>query len=127
MSADDFSKLIRDLGTVPDNAGEFLDKAVQVSARNIKDAWRDKLEGANHLPLGSRTITYDTNRTRQSRSAEIGAERGRSQARFVKVVENGAPTLGARGYGAGALRDEAPGFDRGVQKAVDDALKKAGL
>jgi hypothetical protein len=127
VSADDFSKLVRDLGTVPDNAGDFLDKAVQVSARNIKDAWRDKLEGANHLPHGSRTITYDTERTRQSRSAEIGAERGRSQARFVKVIENGAPTLGARGYGAGALRDEEAGFDHGCQQAIDDALKKAGL
>lgn len=127
MSADDFTKLARDLGSVPDDAGEFLDKAVEVSARNIKDAWKAKLEGANHLPHGSRTITYDTQRTRQSRSAEIGAQRGRSQARFVKVVENGAPTLGARGYGSGALRDEEAGFDRGVEKAIDDALKKAGL
>lgn len=127
MSADDFTKLARDLGTVPENAGETIDKAVQVSARNIKDAWKGNLEGANHLPHGSRTITYDLQRTRQSRSAEIGAERGRSQARFVKVIETGAPTLGARGYGAGALRDEEAGFDRGCQKAIDDALKKAGL
>jgi hypothetical protein len=127
VSAEDFTKLVRDLGTVPDNAGETLDKAVEVSARNIKDAWKGKLEGANSLPHGSRTITYDTTRTRQSRSAEIGAERGRSQARFVKVVETGAPTLGARGYGSGALRDEQAGFERGCQIAVDDALKKAGL
>lgn len=127
MSADDFTKLARDLGTVPDNAGKFLDKALQVSARTIKDAWRDNLEGANHLPHGSRTITYDITRRRQSLEAEIGAQRGRSQARFVKVIENGAPTLGARGYGAGALRDEEPGLDRGIKQAIDDAFNKAGL
>lgn len=127
MSAEDFTKLVRDLGTVPDNAGDNLAKAVEVSARNIKDDWKGKLEGANSLPHGSRTITYDTTRTRRARSAEIGAERGRSQARFVKIVETGAPTLGARGYGAGALRSEEPGFERGCQIAVDDALKKAGL
>lgn len=127
MAADDFSKLVRDLGEVPTHAGATLDQAVQVSARNIKDSWRDKLEGANHIPHGSRTITYDLKRTRQSRGADIGAERGRLQARFVKIVETGAPTLGARGYGAGSLEEEAPGFDRGCQQAIDDALKKAGL
>ncbi|WP_416394220.1 MULTISPECIES: hypothetical protein [unclassified Curtobacterium] len=127
MSADDFTKLVHDLGEVPANAGEGLDKAVQVSAHNIKDAWADKLAGAPNLPHGSRTITYELKRTRQSRSADIGAERGRSQARFVKVVETGAPTLGARGYGAGALAEEAPGFERGCEIAIDAALRKAGL
>lgn len=127
MAADDFTKLARDLGTVPSNAREFLHKAIQVSARNIKDSWRDKLEGANHIPHGSRTITYDTTNNVRSLQADIGAERGRLQARFVKIVETGAPTLGARGYGAGSLEEEAPGFDRGCQQAIDDALKKAGL
>lgn len=126
-----FNALERQLGEVPRQVAPRLRQAVEVTARNIKDAWKGKLEGANHLPHGSRTITYDLHGTTGTVlggiSAEIGAERGRLQARFIKVVENGAPTLTARGYGSKSLHENEADFDRGIQKAVEDGMRDAGL
>lgn len=129
----DFSaldKLAADLGEVPKNAGENVRKATEVSARKVKDEWRGKLRGARYLPAASRAINYDLkggNAIRGSQiEAEIGADLG-GQGSLVGIVEYGSPTLAPRGYGLKALEDTAEDFQHGLEKALEDAERKAGL
>lgn len=123
----DFSELhtlAADLGDQPKVTGKKLRQAVEVSARNVKDAWAKKLTGENGLPHAPRSITYDieANPGDVSRiEAEIGSERGRLQAPIVTVIEFGAPgqNLAPRGYGLAALAETAEDFEKGLSVAAE--------
>jgi hypothetical protein len=124
---DDFSRLARDLSDAGDAIMPNAAKAVGVSSNNIKRDWQGKLAGEPHLPHAARSITYDVTAKRGEIKGEIGAEKGRLQAPIVVVIESGSPTSAPRGYGTRALADETDGFEQGIEKARDDALRKAGL
>lgn len=128
----DFSEitsLAADLGTVAADAGRRVGQAVEISARNVKDAWAAKLEGTPDVPHGARTITYDIEAVpgedKSSVSAVIGAEDGREQAPIVAVLEFGAPgnNLPPHGYGAAALQETEGDFQKGLELAVGDPLE----
>jgi len=136
--ADDFSidfseldKLTVDLGEASKGIGEPLRQAHEVSDRNIKDSWAEKLRGEPHLPHAPSSITYELIATPgqdvSTLRSDIGAQKGRRQAPIVVVIESGSPNTAPRGYGAGALHEEQAGFEQGVTKALDTALRKAGL
>lgn len=126
----DLAKLAASLGEVQKGAGTNVRKAVEVSARNVKDTWREKLVNARQLPRANRAISYELKGGRAIRgsqiTAEIGAELG-GQGSLVGIVEYGSPTLPPRGYGLKALEDTAEDFQRGLEKALADAERKAGL
>lgn len=128
--ADDLFSLVRDLGEVPKETAPFVRKAVEVSARNIKDQIKDEYSGARSLPGASRSISYDLHGSTGARlggiSAEIGPELG-GQGSIVGVVDNGTINTPGRKRIPKALADEVEGFDRGIQRAIDDGLKAAGL
>lgn len=138
----DFSeldKLAADLGDAPRDAGQRIRQATEVSARKIKDAWKEKLKGTESVPLGAYTITYDLSAnvsflrdtfstlqgTANTITAEIGSETGRAQAPIVTVIEFGAPgnNLSPRGYGAAALQENQADFEHGLEIAIGDVLK----
>lgn len=127
----EINQLAADLGTVPANAGRHIRQAVEISARNVKKAWADKLEGEPHAPHASRSITYDlatfSGFGASVLQAEIGAERGRLQAPIVTVLEFGAPgnNTAPKGYGAGALLETAPDFEEGLIKALADSERES--
>lgn len=132
----DFSEinsLVADLGEIADGVGPNVRKAVEVTARNVKDAWAEKLTGENGVPHAPRAITYDITGTpgldKSVIEAEIGAERGRLQAPIVTVLEYGAPgnNLAPRGYGAGALQENEADFVRGLSIALGDAEASGGF
>lgn len=129
----DINQLAADLGKVPDNAGRKIRQAVEITARNVKKTWADKLKGEPGLPHGSRSITYDLSSTQafgvSVLKAEIGAERGRMQAPIVVVNEFGAPgnNSAPRGYGAGALIENAPDLEEGLLIATAEAERQAGI
>lgn len=128
MAEDDFSRLVRDLGVVPKGTNVFLRKAVEVTARHVKDAWKDRLKGSPHVPGGPASITYDVKSERDGLSAEIGPQLGRGQASIVGILEVGSAShVSPRGYGIAALQDNEADFEHGIQTAIDDALKVAGL
>lgn len=124
----EISKLAADIGRVQDDAGPKIRKAVEVTSRNIKDAWADKLRGENGVPHAPRAITYDIKatpgKTVSNIEAEIGAQRGRLQAPIVTVIEFGAPgnNLAPRGYGNGALKDNEADFIKGLEIATEITL-----
>lgn len=129
----DLSALVADLGQIADDAGPNVRKAVEVTARNVKDAWAEKLKGEAHVPHAPRSITYDiegtANVTGSEVRAEIGAERGRLQAPIVTVLEYGAPgnNLAPRGYGHGALQENQADFVKGLSIALGDAERAGGF
>lgn len=128
MADDDFSRLARDLGGVPKGTGKFLRKAVEVTARHVKDSWKDRLKGSPHVPGGPASITYDLKPGRDGMGAEIGPELGRGQASIVGILEVGSAShVSPRGFGLAALHDNEADFEHGIELAVDDALKAAGL
>jgi hypothetical protein len=128
VDSSDFSKLAADLSGVPDGTGKFVRKAAEVTARKVKDAWRDKLKGASYIPHGSGTIGYDIKDGRGEVEAEIGPEMQRSQAQIVGIIEYGkGPHVPARGYGLASLLENLNDFEHGLHEAIDDALKEQGL
>lgn len=128
MDFSEISKLVADLGNAPRDAGKRVRQATEISARKIKDAWKEKLQGTEGVPHGAYTITYDLDakpgQDQSTITAEIGAERGRAQAPIVTVIEFGAPgnNLSPRGYGAAALQETAEDFEKGLGIAIGDAL-----
>jgi hypothetical protein len=125
----DIQKLAADLGDVPKDAGKRIRQATEISARKVKDAWKEKLKGTEDVPHGAYTITYDLDakpgQDASTITAEIGSERGRAQAPIVTVIEFGAPgqNLAPRGYGAAALQETQADFVHGLEIAIGDPLK----
>lgn len=132
----DFSEVTQisvDLGEAATNIGPYARAAVNVTSLKTKKTWADKLKGEPGLPHASRSITYDVT-TLQAFGAsvikgEIGAERGRLQAPIVVVNEFGAPgnNTAPRGYGAGALLENAPDLEEGLLIASAQAERAAGV
>lgn len=128
--ADDLNALARDLGEIPKATAPFVRKAVEVSARNIKDLIRNEYSGARQLPGAARSISYDLHGSTGSRLGGIGAEIGPElggQGSIVGLVDEGAPRTPGRKRIPKALNDEAPGFEKGIELAIEDGLKAAGL
>lgn len=129
--ADDLNSLARDLGEIPKATAPFVRKAIEVTARHVKDDWKKNATGASHLFPAPPSVTYDMKGGEGIRGgtveAEIGPEKGRKQSRFLGIVENGAPTTPAKKYGQRALASNADDFDKGLDKAIADGLKAAGF
>lgn len=135
MSIDfDFSELDRlaaQIDAAPAVAGTYIRRALEVSARHVKDKWAEKLEGEPRMPHAHRSITYDV-KTFQGfgvsiLEAEIGAETGRLQAPLVVINEFGAPANNTppRGYGHAALKETEADYEEGLGKAIADATADA--
>lgn len=122
--ADDLNALARDLGEIPKATAPFVRKAVEVSARNIKDLIRNEYTGARQLPGAAASISYD--KLDGGLGADIGPELG-GQGSIVGLVDEGAPRTPGRKRIPKALNDEAPGFEKGIELAIEDGLRAAGL
>lgn len=128
--ADDLFSLVRDLGEIPKETAPFVRKAIEVTARHIKDQIKDDYSGARNLGGASRSISYDIQGSTGARlggiSAEIGPELG-SQGSVVGLVDEGAPRTPGRHRIAKALANNTDDFESGLDKAIADGLKAAGL
>lgn len=117
----DILKLAADLGDVPKTAGRNIRKAVEVTARHVKDDWREPLQGSALLPRGPYSISYDIKGTGRSVEAEIGPEL-KGQGALIGMLEYGTPSTGPTGYGAKALQQNQDDFEKGLLKAIGDVL-----
>lgn len=134
--ADELRKLARDIAEVPRNAGPFIRKAVEFTARGIKDDYRKNLDAdsGNRLRRVGYSVDYDitggTGATgmRQAIEAEIGPNLGRGQGPMAGWFEDGAVDgVPATKPGERALLANEADFERGLDIAIADALKAAGL
>jgi hypothetical protein len=125
----DFSEvaaLAADLGEVPKGAGVNIRKAVEVTARRVKDQWRSDVAGSSLSPGGERSIDYDVKGDGFGVTAEVGARLGGAGS-LVGWGEYGTPHVAPRGYGAGALQMNEADFQRGLEVALEQAERSAGL
>jgi len=121
IDTSDLNRLIFAIEDAPENADANAVKAMSVNALKIKRDWQEPLKGSAYLPGGAASVTYDVTRHRGSASAEIGPEL-KGQGPLVGMLEYGTPNTGPRGYGAEALRKNVEDIERGLGKAVGDAL-----
>jgi hypothetical protein len=120
----DFSeidKLAADLGEVPAKIRPNVRKAVEVTARHVKDDWRVPVSGSQSVPGGARTISYDVTSGPDGAEAEIGPEIGGPGA-LVGMLEYGTPTVGPTGYGHAALQKNEDDFVKGLEIASEIEL-----
>jgi hypothetical protein len=142
-----FTELARDLGRISSpQVRRNVEKAAEVSARNVKDGWNGKLYNEGHAKLTGRSISYDVGTAfdlglgtsmqdaveagsgAAAVIAEIGPRRGSGkQAGVVLLLENGSVHNPPHGYGAAALAEEETGFEQGIDLALQSVEREAGL
>lgn len=148
IDSSDFSRLSADLGKVPPASGRNLRQAIEVTARHVRDEWRDQARGMAHAPAFPHSITYDIGSSASQSlaqaagsiiggsitaahasvlSAEIGPDKSRAQGSLGNLIEYGSVNNAPQGLGHRALQVNEEDFERGVDRAIDDALKAAGL
>lgn len=126
MSMDfDFSeldKLAADIGEAPRKAQKSIRKAVEVTARNVKNSWRGKVSGAKGLGGLSSAVSYDIKTSSEGVDAEVGYDRGKKQGKLGAVSEFGTPRTAPRQYGLSSLEENQEDFINGLGTAIEDAL-----
>jgi hypothetical protein len=143
VADDDLNRLAADLSRAPDEAWPFVAKAVEVSARHVKDDWNENLGGKSsdsYFEHIGRSVDYTVAaagaslvRTALGQAggtgiqAEIGPNLGRLQGGFAGWFEEGMRNIPALHPGHDALKKNEGDFVDGLAKAVDDGLRKAGL
>lgn len=154
----DFSEVMElaaDLESAPDNLPKYLRKGLEVTARKVKNAARDKVKGREMMSQAASAIDYELDGysgTTSGMSAEIGYRKGFGAGALGNLIEFGAPRarevilvknkggvywLAKKGAPVKAL---APGmelqrslheneedFVAGVERAVEDAMREASL
>lgn len=123
----ELSKLAADLGSVPRETRPMVRKAVQVTAQKTRDSWRRKLSGSATLPGLPSALSYDIESSAAGVEAEVGFDKGRGQGALGNVSEFGTPTVAPRGFGLASLKENEGDFVRGIELAIDDGLREAGL
>lgn len=132
IDATELDRLATDLGAQPKEIGKFIPKALAVSARNVKDTWNGKLYNEGSAKLTGHSVTYELKDFAGFGAtvfeAEIGPVRGSGvQAGIDLLLEYGSIHNPPHGAGAAALEATAPDFEKGIDLAVDAALKAHGL
>lgn len=144
----ELDKLVVDLGDAGRAAGTQLAQALEVNARKIRDTARQNATGMAHAPAFPYSITYDvgagydqsvgqaaasilsggiSSANATTFRAEIGPDKGRAQGALGNLIEFGSANNPPQGIMHGALQENEADLAKGVEKAIDDALRKAGL
>lgn len=131
----ELSKLAADIGKAPSRSGRTLRQAIEVTATKVRNSAREKSSGLEHAPAFPASITYDIGANHSllretlggggadSIVAEIGPDKDRPQGALGNLLEYGSINNPPRGIMHGALQENEADFEKGVTKAVDDALK----
>lgn len=131
IDASELDSLAADLGRVPPAAGRNIRTAVEITARNVKNSWRDEAKGMVHAPAFPYSIGYDitgtATRAGSTVQAEIGPDKNRRQGALGNLIEFGSVHNAPQGLGHGALQRNQADFERGLSKALEDAERAAGL
>lgn len=126
----DLDALQRDLGKVPVYVGPEVKKALEVTARGTKEGWRNIAAAASggHAKAYPFSVDYDV-RTRFSHwEAEIGPNLGSRQG-ALGILEDASGGVAAAPQKARPrlMKSSERDFEKGLDKARDDALRRAGL
>lgn len=120
----ELNKLAADLGAAPVRAHGNIRKAVEVTARHVKDDWRKDAKRQNpvHAKGYPFKVSYDVDESATGVTAEIGPELGGQGS--LGILEDGGGGIKSRPQRSGqkaAKRNEAD-FINGLTKAIGDIL-----
>lgn len=134
MSESDFSQLRalgQDMGEVSPIAARNLRSTMEVSARNVKDDWREFASGMAHAPAYPAAITYDVTSVQAFGvtvlQAEVGPDKDRPQGALGNVLEFGTANNPPQEHGRMALEVNQRDFEQGAARALADAEREAGI
>ena len=129
--ADDFSELYElaaDLSQAPAKAAPLIRKAVEVTARYIRDDWRQGAEvgaGEGFSASYAGSMFYDMKFEGDAIGAEIGPELGRPGGSAGFLEESpGDVRVAPQHAGRSAVRANEDDFVRGLEIAIFDAITK---
>ena len=129
--ADDFSELYdlaADLTDAPAEVAPFARKAVEVTARSIKDDWRQGAEiSGGYASTYAASISYDMKDDASGPGAEIGPVLGTTPGASAGFLEEGGGGVDGPAHHAGrdAVEANEADFERGLEIALFDALTKS--
>lgn len=138
MEADELRVLAADLGRVPPAMIGNTRKAVEVTARHIKDDWETNLRGdsGRRLRYTGPSVDYDVSTSAAplglsaiggvTVEAEIGPNLGRAQGPMAGWFESGnVDGVPKTGPGDNAMKKNAADFYEGLEIAAADTLRDA--
>lgn len=128
----DLMKLAADLDGAADGIAQPVKTALNVTSNRIKKDAQQRVGARRHFRQAARSITFDVTERKTELESEIGYEKGRGgSAHLGNLIEFGAPgspnALTPGNELRTALADNEADFIRGVLRAVDEAMRKAGL
>lgn len=128
----ELTKLAADLGEVPKNAGPFIRKAVEVTSCNVKDDARKSVKAGSSswkaLPGAiDYEITVDAGLGGSTITSEVGYNKDIPAGKLGNIREFGSPKVAPHNDLATALHGNEQDFERGINNAIGDALREAGL
>lgn len=135
VDASELYRLAADLESVAKNIGPFLTAALHGTSKLIKKSAQAKVRRRHKRFRGSaRAIDYDLTRFRGFGASVIESEIGYDKQKggaLGSIIEFGAPGV-ANAVSPGselaqALREEEADFLRGIERAVEDSMRGAGL
>lgn len=148
LDASDFSKLSADLDSLPAKSGPRLVAAMHVTSGRVRDAARENATGIAHAPAFPYSISYDihagysqsaaqaamslingaiTSADATTLVSEIGPSKSRRQGSLGNLLEYGSVKNPPQGILHGALQRNEADFEHGIDRAINDALREAGL
>jgi hypothetical protein len=98
-------------------------KAVEVTARKVRDDARDRIKGHKYLPAYPYSISYDVKTTAEGVEAEIGPDKGKTQGPLGNIIEYGTSKNAPLPHLGPALDANEADLEVGVTIAVQDALR----
>jgi hypothetical protein len=128
--SDDFSELMRlanDLSGVPAEANKRIKKAIEFTARGIKDDWKQGAEISGGFPASyPASISYEMQYTGGSIDAEIGPVLGFTPGSSAGFLDEPLSSAGVDGpvhhAGRNATEANEPDFYEGLEIAITDAV-----
>lgn len=123
----ELNRLTADIAEAPRSAANNVRKAVEVTARHVKDGWKGRVEGSEGLEGLSRALSYDitggSGIRADSIEAEIGFDKSRGgQSPLGNISEFGSIKHPPRGYGLASLQEQIPDLEKGLGMAIGDIL-----
>lgn len=114
------------LGDLPRELHENVRKAIEISARGVKDDWRNVARGLSGLHARGYpfAISYDIEKVGDGVLAEVGPEQ-EGQGKFG-FLEEGVASQGTSPQHAArlAVKANTDDFIRGILKAATDPLER---
>lgn len=131
----DFSeldKLAADLGEVAPTAGPLINSAVQYTSKETVKSAQKKVGRRKHFKQAAQAIDYEVKVVfGQLIQSEIGYDKDKTAGPLGNLIEFGAEdstnSLAPGNELQRALHENEEDFVKGLEKAIEDAEKKAGF